>query len=61
MYVFFNVNSESETHFRRSEPETLDNPEKNSGLSGVSGAGWRKRTLNLDSTGQKKNCIFSIQ
>ena len=28
MYVFFNVNSESETHFRRSEPETLDNQEK---------------------------------
>ena len=28
MHVFFNVESESEIHFRHSEPETLDNPEK---------------------------------
>ena len=37
MYVFFYVESESEIHFRRSEPETLDNPEKKTKTSGLSG------------------------
>ena len=41
IHVFFNVESESEIHFRRLEPETLSNPDKpkSSGLSEVSGAG----------------------
>ena len=44
MCVFFDLESESEIHFRQPEPENLNNPEKTKifGLSGVSGAGWRK-------------------
>ena len=48
--MFFDVESESEIHFSLSEPETLDNPGKNSGLSRVFGTGRRKWKLNFDFT-----------
>ena len=59
MYFFY-VESQSVIHFCQPELDTLNNPKKPkiSGLPGVSVAGQRKWTQDLDSAGKKKNSIY---
>ena len=54
IYIFLLSESKSDVNFRQPEPETIIRKKKTkiSGLSGVSGACWRKWITDLDSAGQ---------